>query len=277
MPELKNSKHEKFAQLIASGKTQDKAYVEAGYAAKSTKYARVKGCQLAKHHDIAERIGELKGLPENSIPKLSQLPGNRARKGREPIRAVIKAIKEKRQSDYDPEMANLVFRLCLLGATDIEIAATLQVTLKTWEGWKRTSAEMRDAINRGRLEADAHVANSLYHRAIGYSHPAVKIFMPAGADAPVYAPYTEYYPPDTAAASLWLRNRHQDLWKDRREANITGTFEFRLRTMTPEQREQNAMELYDRVQQALQDMDDEDGQVIDVESEDVTEAEGGDG
>jgi len=41
----------------------------------------------------------------------------------------------------------------------------------------------------------------------GYTHEATKIFMPAGAEAPVYAPYTEHYPPDTHAASLWLRNR----------------------------------------------------------------------
>jgi hypothetical protein len=51
------------------------------------------------------------------------------------------------------------------------------------------------------------VAEKLYHRACGYSREAVKIFMPAGAEAPIYAPYTEHYPPDTTAALRWLQNR----------------------------------------------------------------------
>jgi hypothetical protein len=36
-------------------------------------------------------------------------------------------------------------------------------------------------------------------RAVGFEHPAVKIFMPAGAPEPVYAPYMEYHPPDVNA------------------------------------------------------------------------------
>jgi hypothetical protein len=45
----------------------------------------------------------------------------------------------------------------------------------------------------------------------------VKIFMPAGATEPVYAPYKEFVPPDTTALSIWLRNRHSDKWRDRIE------------------------------------------------------------
>ena len=62
-------------------------------------------------------------------------------------------------------------------------------------------------IEHGKTQADAAIAESLFNRARGYTHEATKIFMPAGAEAPVYAPYTEHYPPDTHAASLWLRNR----------------------------------------------------------------------
>ena len=65
--------------------------------------------------------------------------------------------------------------------------------------------------------ANHRVEASLFKRGIGYSHPAVKIFMPAGAPAPIYADYTEHYPPETAAASLWLRNRDPARWRDRIE------------------------------------------------------------
>ena len=51
------------------------------------------------------------------------------------------------------------------------------------------------------------VERSLYERANGYSYDAVKIFMPAGAKKPVYAPYIEHVPPDVTAAIFWLKNR----------------------------------------------------------------------
>jgi hypothetical protein len=37
MPILANSRHELFAQAVASGKTEMSAFVEAGYSAKSAK------------------------------------------------------------------------------------------------------------------------------------------------------------------------------------------------------------------------------------------------
>jgi hypothetical protein len=51
------------------------------------------------------------------------------------------------------------------------------------------------------------VERSLYARANGFHYEAVKIFMPAGAKTPVYAPYVEYVPPDTTAAIFWLKHR----------------------------------------------------------------------
>ena len=42
----------------------------------------------------------------------------------------------------------------------------------------------------------------------------------------MYAPYVEHYPPDTAAASLWLRNRQPKLWRERSEnVQVTMTLE----------------------------------------------------
>ena len=42
------------------------------------------------------------------------------------------------------------------------------------------------------------------------SHEAV----PAGADKPVYAPYVQRYPPDTAVALRRLQNRQPGRWRD---------------------------------------------------------------
>jgi hypothetical protein len=44
-------------------------------------------------------------------------------------------------------------------------------------------------------------------RAVGYSYDAAKIFRPAGAKKPIYAPYVEHVPPDVTACIFWLKNR----------------------------------------------------------------------
>jgi hypothetical protein len=52
----------------------------------------------------------------------------------------------------------------------------------------------------------------------------------------VYAPYVANYPPDTAAASLWLRNRQPEKWRDRQNLDVRITEVERRKAMTPEQR-----------------------------------------
>jgi hypothetical protein len=64
----------------------------------------------------------------------------------------------------------------------------------------------------------------------------VKIFMPAGAKKPVYAPYVEHVPPDTTAAIFWLKNRDPARWRDawQIDANI-GKYVISDKPMTEEQ------------------------------------------
>lgn len=121
---------------------------------------------------------------------------------------------------YRDAYVDQVYRLALLGLTDKEIAEFFQVSIQTLYNWDEAHPEFLDARARGKAPADAQVAERLYKRALGYSHPAVKIFMPQGAPEPVYADYEEHYPPDTQAATWWLKNRQPKKWKDRSE--LTG-------------------------------------------------------
>jgi hypothetical protein len=127
-----------------------------------------------------------------------------------------------RESSYVARYAGQAYKLCLLGATLGELADFFGVSEQTIHAWKHEFPEFFDSITRGKSEADANVAERLYQRAMGYKHPAVKIFFPQGASEPVYAEYTEHYPPDTPAASLWLRNRQPDKWRDRHEHTGAG-------------------------------------------------------
>jgi hypothetical protein len=127
-----------------------------------------------------------------------------------------------RPSDYEPEFAEQAKKLCRLGATDMELADFFDVDVRTIYRWKHAHEEFCHAVTCGKEAADARVERALYNRAVGYSHPAVKIFMPAGAAKPVYADYTEHVPPDPGAAFNWLKNRKPDVWRDKQEVEHSG-------------------------------------------------------
>lgn len=121
---------------------------------------------------------------------------------------------------YRPEYAEQARKLCLLGATDAELADFFRVAESTINNWKDAYPEFLESITRGKIQADAEVADKLFQRACGYSHSAVKIMQNNGE--PVIVDYVEHYPPDTQAASLWLRNRQPKKWRDKQEIEHTG-------------------------------------------------------
>lgn len=121
-----------------------------------------------------------------------------------------------RPSKYDPaKTPEQAYKLCLLGATDKELADFFGVAESTLNKWKVDYPEFSEALNRGKVEADARVAQSLYHRALGYEHPDTDIRVVNGEI--VITPTIKRYPPDTAAAIFWLKNRQRGKWRDKIE------------------------------------------------------------
>jgi len=151
-----------------------------------------------------------------------------------------------RPSKYKPEYCKQAKKLAFLGATDKELADFFEVEEKTINNWKKEHPEFLQSLNEAKAEADAIVVKSLFKRAIGYSHPAVKIFQrntfrkklaPLNEDMPeeedaiedtdemsdaLVVPYTEYYPPDTTACIFWLKNRDRENWRDKIDQEVTG-------------------------------------------------------
>lgn len=105
--------------------------------------------------------------------------------------------------------------LCAKGATIAEIAAAFGVVPSTIWQWKVTHPEFFESCRLGLEAATERVEHSMFERAVGYTHEATKIFMPAGASKPVYAPYLEHVPPDPRAGEFWLTNRAPDRWKNK--------------------------------------------------------------
>ncbi len=125
-----------------------------------------------------------------------------------------------RPSDFKDEFVEQAQALCKLGATDMELADFFKVDVRTIYRWKNSREDFCQAVTCGKDACDDRVERSLYNRAVGYDHEAVKIFMPTGAEKPVYAPYTEHIPPDPGAALNWLKNRRGEVWRDKQTMEV---------------------------------------------------------
>ena len=143
-----------------------------------------------------------------------------------------------RPTDYNPEYAELARKFCLLGATNDDLARMFEVPGSAIDNWITGIPEFAAAVRAGREVADATVAERLYARAIGYSHPAVKIFQSGGE--PVEVPYTEHYPPDVQACLFWLRNRRRQDWRDKIEPEQADVTELLAELDAAVERARNA-------------------------------------
>lgn len=124
-----------------------------------------------------------------------------------------------RPTSYKPEYCEHAVKLCKLGATDRELADFFDIAESTLNLWKQQHSEFSESIKEGKLQADAHVAERLYQRAMGYSHPEVHVSNYQGEVT--LTPLTKHYPPDSTAAIFWLKNRRPEQWRDKTEREIT--------------------------------------------------------
>lgn len=126
-----------------------------------------------------------------------------------------KATKPKtgRPTAYKVAYVKQAAMLAQMGATDIEMAAFFDVALSTFNLWKLKHPAFSESLKVGKDSADDRVVSSLYHRAIGYSHPEVDIRVVDGAI--VQTPITKHYPPDPTSMIFWLKNRRKAEFRDK--------------------------------------------------------------
>lgn len=144
-------------------------------------------------------------------------------------RAAAEVIAENRKNPgrpptYHEEFPRLVGVLILVGGILNDAADLLGVSVQVVEVWMKKYPDFVGSIKRASQNADERVKRSLYERAMGYEHRAVKIFYNP-EQGPVCVPYTEKYAPDTGAMAFWLKNRDPDNWRERREGETNTTAE----------------------------------------------------
>ena len=125
-----------------------------------------------------------------------------------------------RPSSFKLEYAEQARKLCLLGATDGELADFFGVVESTINLWKLEHPEFSESLRAGKEIADADVAEKLLNRAMGYSHAEDDIRVVNGQI--VITPTIKHYPPDTPAAIHWLNNRQKSKWRSKVDSEVSG-------------------------------------------------------
>ena len=149
-----------------------------------------------------------------SKPKRKSQKGNKA-----PAKAKAKPVMG-RPTLYKPEYAEQVFKFCLLGATDEEISDFFGVSVATINNWKREYPDFLASIQRGKLQADAEIAHSLYNRAKGFE---VEIEKEVGkGDDKRIVKRKMRVEADVTAVQFWMKNRQPKKWRDTKQMEVGG-------------------------------------------------------
>jgi hypothetical protein len=98
--------------------------------------------------------------------------------------------KTGRPSKYKPEYDEQAAKLCLLGATNDDLAKFFNVAVSTVNKWIAEIPKFSDAIKANREDADHDVAQSLYQAALNGN---------------------------TTAQIFWLKNRQARRWREKQE------------------------------------------------------------
>jgi len=122
-----------------------------------------------------------------------------------------------RPTKYKADFARVAKKMCQMGATDNDLAEAFGVTEKTINTWKRTQPEFLQSLKE-KACADDLVEQALFKRAVGVKVKDDKVFNNNGKA--LIVPGEKEFPPDTAAAFIWLQNRRPDKW--RKEQPIEG-------------------------------------------------------
>lgn len=103
------------------------------------------------------------------------------------------------------------------GLVDEQIAENIGIVPSTLYAWKNRYPEITEALKRGKEIVDVQVENALLKRALGYRYDEVTYEFGEESKR-----VTKEVAPDTTSMIFWLKNRRPDVWRDRKETEITG-------------------------------------------------------
>lgn len=150
----------------------------------------------------------------------------------------MSSSKMGRPTKYKPEYVEIARGMAKLGATLQELADALGVSISSVKLWISQYDDFSAAVRVGREVSDNRVEESLYNRAMGYSHEETDIRVIDGQI--VETKVVKYYPPDATAMIFWLKNRRPGDWKDKRETEHSGGLSLNVVTGVPHESDEDS-------------------------------------
>lgn len=136
-----------------------------------------------------------------------------------------------RPNKYEEIFNEQAYKLCLLGATDKDLADFFLVCEATINNWKNDFPEFLESIVKGKKKADMEVAHSLYQTTqdrIVIEQQAFKCKSVTWEDGKrvekekvELVDVEKVIPADFRSQSFWLKNRKSDTWRDKQEIDHT--------------------------------------------------------
>ncbi len=123
-----------------------------------------------------------------------------------------------------PVDLKVLLKLCRLGCTDLQLAEFFEFSVSTLRNIKLAFPEVLSTIKEGKKYADAHVEDSLYRRAVGYTviETVTKFFHGVWHETQI----EKHFPAETLACIFWLKNRKPNDWRDVHAVESRFVFEF---------------------------------------------------
>jgi hypothetical protein len=147
-------------------------------------------------------------------------------------RTTKKKNKGGRPPKYKKENAEIAYKLCLLGLTDVELGEYFGVIEKTINNWKKSHPEFLQALKKGKVIADANVAERNYKLATGYQYDEVHTIKEQvykdgkpveGTEIVRTETIRKEIPANVTSGIFWLKNRRRKDWSDKQEVEHKGT------------------------------------------------------
>jgi hypothetical protein len=135
--------------------------------------------------------------------------------------------KKAQMTKYTVDIAEKAYKLSLLGMTDKEMIEFFGIAEQTWYNWQNRFPSLREAIQKGKIEADSNVAYANYKRAIGYEYEEEVAHVID--EKVVKTKLQKHMAPNPTAFIFWLKNRtgrksnlQEFSWQDVNKTEVTG-------------------------------------------------------
>jgi len=137
-------------------------------------------------------------------------------------------------SKYDDSFPLRAEGLARDGLTDDVIAATLGISCTTYYSYQKKHPEFAAAIHRGKIPVDTKVESALLRQALGHTcretHLEDIVDRKTGAvlEEQKRKVVIKQVSPNVTAAIFWLKNRHPEKYRERRNLDVKGDVQLRF-------------------------------------------------